>query len=78
MKDTGQETVVTSEEESAAKLLREKGWIVTKPANVKYGCFCELETCTHGTKPDSCLIDDKVPEMCTYAAGKTSPTECEY
>jgi hypothetical protein len=62
-------TTQTSEEK-AAKLLRSKGWSVTPPQEVQYGCFCDLFACDPGTKPDSCVIETSIRTDCTYANQK--------
>ncbi len=69
--------IPTAEEESAAALLRERGWVLTPPAEVNYGCFCDLASCHVGTEPDGCVIDENRPQDCIYSSvGRKE--KCQY
>ena len=62
--------------EDAASLLREKGWVVTPPADLKYGCFTDLFCCEPGTEPDGCVVDTNEHHLCIYAKGRTTKESC--
>lgn len=68
----------SSEVENAANLLRSVGWIVTPPAKLNYGCFCDLFACEPGTKPDGCVIDEGRRHDCVYASKHKRKEQCEY
>jgi len=68
----------TTEEEAAAKLLREAGWIVIGPTGVKHGCFCDLFSMKPGTEPDGCVIDTNTRSDCVYAKDRLHKESCEY
>lgn len=59
----------TPEIEEAAQLLRTAGWLVTPPAEVRYGCFADLFAMDPGTEPDGCVIDNGDRDSCIYANG---------
>lgn len=66
------------EMETAAKLLRNAGWIVTPPKDLNYGCFCDLWACVPGTKPDGCVIDQDRRQDCIYAKDHERKETCKY
>jgi hypothetical protein len=72
------DTIVLAEQEAAAALLREAGWIVFPPSGVSYGCFCELGTCDPGTEPDGCVIDENRNSDCIYADAVGRKEACKY
>ena len=62
----------------AAQLLRNAGWSVTPPADVKHGCFCDLFAMEPGTEPDECVMDYGRPQDCTFATPGGDKWKCQY
>ena len=68
----------SAEMEHAAELLRSHGWIVTAPADCRYGCFCDLFSLNPGSEPDGCVIDQDRRSDCIYANGLERKEQCKY
>jgi hypothetical protein len=72
------ESVIPADQEEAAIILRNAGWIITPPSSVKYGCFLDLVCCASGTEPDGCVIDEARNEDCIYADRVGRKENCKY
>jgi len=69
---------MSAEHEALAETLRAAGWIVTPPKDLHHGCFCDLESCKEGAKPDGCVIDQGRRSDCIYASKHERKEQCEY
>jgi len=47
------------------------------PTEIKYGCYCDIETMVE-PKPDHCVIDRGDYADCIYANETMKKEECEY
>lgn len=63
---------------AAAELLRQAGWSIEPPADLRFGCHVELWSMPEGTEPDGCVIDDRDRSSCIYASDVQHKEQCRY